>query len=70
MVIFKIMMIFKIIYLMVINKINSHFYCLNCVHSFRTNSKLESHKKVCENKDFCNIMMSSVATKIFHAKVL
>ena len=55
---------------MVINKINSHSYCLNCVHSFRTNSKLESHKKVCENKDFCNIMMSSVGIKIFHAKVL
>ena len=55
---------------MVINKINSHSYCLNCVHSFRTNSKLESHKKVCENKDFCNIMMPSVGTKIFHAKVL
>ena len=70
MVIFKIMMIFKIIYLMVINEINSHFYCSNCVHSFRTNSKLESHKKVCENKDFCNIMMPSVGTKIFHAKVL
>ena len=25
------------------------FYCLNCLHSFRTDNKLESHKKVCEN---------------------
>ena len=32
------------------------FYCLNCLHSFPTEKKLESHKKVCENKDFCNVM--------------
>ena len=33
------------------------FYCLNCLHSFRTKKKLESHKKACENKDFYNIIM-------------
>ena len=34
--------------------------------SFLQNKKkLESHKKVCENKDFCNIMMPSEDTKIF-----
>ena len=27
---------------------NRNFYCLNCLHSFRTKIKLESHKKVCE----------------------
>ena len=26
--------------------------------------KSESHKKACENKDFCNIVMPSEATKI------
>ena len=26
--------------------------------------KVESHKKLCENKDFCNIVMSSDNTKI------
>ena len=26
------------------------FFYLNCLHSFRTKNKLESHKKVCENK--------------------
>ena len=41
-----------------------HFYCLNCFHPFRTNNKLESHKRVCENKDFCNITMPSDSTKI------
>ena len=30
-------------------------YCLDRLHSFRTKNKLESHKKVCQNKDFCNI---------------
>ena len=33
------------------SKINDHFYCLNCFHSFRTENKLKSHKKkACENK--------------------
>ena len=25
------------------------FYCLDCLHSFRTKDRLKSHKKVCEN---------------------
>ena len=25
------------------------FYCLNCIHSFATENKRQSHKKVCEN---------------------
>ena len=40
------------------------FYCLNCLHSFRTKNKLEFHKKVCENKDFCNVIMPSKDNKI------
>ena len=40
------------------------FYCLNCLHSLRTKNKLESHKKVCENKNFCNLIMPSEDTKI------
>ena len=46
------------------SKNHSDFYCLNCLHSFRTEYKLNSHKKVCENQDFCNIMMPSKDTKI------
>ena len=34
------------------------------LHSFRTKSKLESHKKVCENKFFCAIVKPSSGTKI------
>ena len=37
-------------------KHNGDIYCLNCLHSSRTKNKLELHKKVCENKDFYNVM--------------
>ena len=40
------------------------FYCLNCLHSFRTENKLRSHEKVCKNKDFCGIVMPSEKDKI------
>ena len=46
------------------SKHHSDFYCLNCLHSFATKSKRESHKKVCENKDFCSIEIPSEETKI------
>ena len=46
------------------SKNNADFYCLNSFHSFRTKKKLESHTRVCENKDFCNVIMSSEETKI------
>ena len=33
------------------------FYCLNCFHSYRTKNKLEEHKKICENHDYCHVEM-------------
>ena len=33
------------------------FFCLNCFHSYRTENKLEAHKKICENYDYCYIEM-------------
>ena len=33
------------------------FYCLNCFHAFRTKNKLEEHKKICENHDYCHVEM-------------
>ena len=45
-------------------KYQGHFYCLNCLHSSATEKKLESHKRVFENKDFCNVIMLSEDTKI------
>ena len=38
---------------------NSDYYCLNCFHSYRTENKLNVHKKICENHEYCNIEMSS-----------
>ena len=38
---------------------NNHgdFYCLNCLHSYRTKEKLEKHEKVCNNHDYCYVKM-------------
>ena len=36
---------------------NNDYYCLNCFHSYRTENKLNAHKKVCENYKYCNIEM-------------
>ena len=33
---------------------NNDFYCLNCFHAFRTKNKLEEHKKICENHEYCH----------------
>ena len=33
------------------------FYCLNCFRSYRTRNRLEAHKKICENHDYCNVEM-------------
>ena len=33
------------------------FYCLNCFHSYRTKNKLEAHKKVGKNRDYCCVEM-------------
>ena len=45
-------------------KHNGDFYCLNHIHSFRTENKLKSHEKVCKNKDFCAIIMPSLKDNI------
>ena len=34
-----------------------HIYCLNCFRSYRTKNKLEEHKKICENHNYCNVEM-------------
>ena len=46
------------------SKYHGDFYCLNCFHSFATKNKLQLHKRVCENKEFCNIIMSFEDNKI------
>ena len=46
------------------SKNNGHFYYLDCLHSYTTKNKLEFYQKVCENKDFCNVIMFSEEIKI------
>ena len=41
----------------VTSKHHADFYCLNCFHSYRTKTKLEAHKKICENRDYCHVEM-------------
>ena len=48
----------------IINRNNGDFYCLNCRHFYRIKIKPKSHKKIRENKLFCNIVMPSEDTKI------
>ena len=50
------------------SKHHRDFYCLNCLHSFRTENKLKSHEKVCKNKDFCGTIMFSEKDKILEFK--
>ena len=38
---------------------NADFYCLNCFCSYSTKNKLEKHKKICENHDYCHAEMPS-----------
>ena len=45
-------------------KHHGEFYCLKCPHFFCKENKCESHKNVCENKDFCNVIIPAEHTKI------
>ena len=40
------------------------FYCLSCFHSYRTKNKLEAHKKICENHNYCHVEMPNENNKI------
>ena len=46
------------------SKYHGDFFCLNCLHSFRTENKLKPYEKVYKNKDFCGIVMLSEKDKI------
>ena len=43
---------------------NGDFYCLNYFHAYRTKNKLETHKKICENHDYCHVEMPNEDNKI------
>ena len=37
------------------SKHKEDFHCLNCFHSYRTKNKLEAHKKIYDNRDYCRV---------------
>ena len=45
------------------SKHNYDRYCVNCLHTFRTESKTKSHE-VCKNHHNCHVKMSEARTKI------
>ena len=47
---------------------NGDFYCLNCLHSYRTKSKLKKHEKICKNHDFCHLKMPDAENNILISK--
>ena len=46
------------------SKHDGDFYCLKCLHSFRTENKPKKHKNVCENHDYCYVEMPEEDNKI------
>ena len=34
---------------------NGDFYCLGCLHSFRTDNALKRHERLCGNNDYCHV---------------
>ena len=36
---------------------NGYFYCLGCLHSFRTDNALKKHERLCDNHNHCHIEM-------------
>ena len=44
---------------------NNHgdFYCLNCLHSFRTDNALKRHERSCDNNDYGHVEMPTKHNK-------
>ena len=47
---------------------NGDFYCLYCLHLYRTISKLKKHEKICKNHDLCHLKMPDVGNNILESK--
>ena len=35
------------------SKHDDDFYCLGCLHSYRSNKSLKKHERLCNNNDYC-----------------
>ena len=43
---------------------NGDFYCLNCLHTFRTENKLKDRENICKDHDYCYLKMPNENNKI------
>ena len=43
---------------------NEDFYCLNRFCTYTTKNKLEAHKKICKNHEYCHVEMPNEDNKI------
>ena len=43
---------------------NWDFYCLNCLHSSRTDNACKKHERLCENNDYCYVEIPTKVNKI------
>ena len=43
---------------------NGDFYCLNYFRAYTKKKKIEAHKKICENHDYCHVEMPNEDNKI------
>ena len=39
------------------SKHDGDHYCMNCLHSFRTKKALKNHERLCDDHDYCKIIM-------------
>ena len=39
-------------------KLDGDYYCINCLHSFKTEHKLKVYENACKSHDYCYIEMS------------
>ena len=42
---------------------NGDFYCLGCLHSFRSDNGLKRHERLCDNNDYCHVEMPTKDNK-------
>ena len=47
---------------------DTDYYSLSCLTSFRTENTLKEHEKICENNDYCKIIMPNEDNKILKHK--
>ena len=47
----------------IISNHDRDFYCLSCLHSFRTDNALKKHERLCNNNDYCSVEMPTKFNK-------